>query len=122
MIGAIGTSGKVTEQAVTLGDYATVEVAASIEAGNTIIGEGTTVGVGSKVGAGAVIGKVCFIFPQVDTEEMLTGKPALHPNPPHRSPSRRGHPRFHSHLFQRNEEDRQARGGRPEEQGAGEAD
>ncbi|KAK4677134.1 hypothetical protein QC764_407940 [Podospora pseudoanserina] len=66
MIGAIGTSGKVTEQAVTLGDYVTVEVAASIEAGNTIIGEGTTVGVGSKVGAGAVIGKHCTLTPHTE--------------------------------------------------------
>lgn len=57
-IGAVGTSGKVTEAAVTLGDYVTVEVAVSIEAGDTIIGEGTTLGVGSRVGAGVVIGKV----------------------------------------------------------------
>ena len=47
--------------AVTLGDYVTVEVAASIEAGDTVIGDGTIVGVGCKVGAGAVVGKV-FIY------------------------------------------------------------
>jgi dynactin-6 len=57
-LGAVGTSGKITEAAVTLGDYVTVEVGASIEAGETVIGEGTVVGVGAKVGAGAVVGKV----------------------------------------------------------------
>ncbi|KAK4166431.1 trimeric LpxA-like protein [Cladorrhinum sp. PSN259] len=62
-LGSIGTSGKHTETAVTLGDYVTVEVGASIEAGDTIIGEGTTVGVGSKVGAGAVVGKHCTLTP-----------------------------------------------------------
>ncbi|KAK4195201.1 trimeric LpxA-like protein [Triangularia verruculosa] len=65
-LGAIGTSGKVTEQAVTLGDYVTVEVAASIEAGNTIIGEGTTVGVGARIGAGAFIGKHCTLTPHTE--------------------------------------------------------
>lgn len=57
-LGAVGTSGRITEAAVTLGDYVVVEVGAAIEAGETVIGEGTVVGVGARVGAGAVIGKV----------------------------------------------------------------
>ena len=57
-LGAVGTSGRITESAVTLGDYVTVEVGAAIEAGETVIGEGTVVGVGARVGAGAVVGKV----------------------------------------------------------------
>jgi dynactin-6 len=60
-LGAVGTSGRVTEAAVTLGDYVTVEVGAAVEAGETVIGEGTVVGVGSRVGAGAVVGKVSFL-------------------------------------------------------------
>jgi dynactin 6 len=61
VLGAVGTSGRITEKAVTLGDYVTVEVGASIEAGDTVIGEGTTIGVGAKVGAGAVVGRNCTI-------------------------------------------------------------
>jgi dynactin-6 len=59
-IGAVGTEGMMSENAVTLGDYVTVEVTASLEAGETVIGNGTVIGVGAKVGRGAVIGKVCF--------------------------------------------------------------
>ncbi|GAB1315875.1 Dynactin subunit 6 [Madurella fahalii] len=66
VIGAVGTSGRITEAAVTLGDYVTVEVGASIEAGDTVIGEGTTVGVGAKVGAGAMIGKHCTLTPHTE--------------------------------------------------------
>ncbi|KAK4127278.1 trimeric LpxA-like protein [Parathielavia appendiculata] len=62
-LGAVGTSGKITEAAVTLGDYVTVEVGAAIEAGETVIGEGTVVGVGARVGAGAVVGKHCTLTP-----------------------------------------------------------
>ncbi|KAJ4293844.1 hypothetical protein N0V88_005358 [Collariella sp. IMI 366227] len=40
-LGAVGTSGRITEAAVTLGDYVTIEVAATIEAGETVIGDGT---------------------------------------------------------------------------------
>jgi len=60
-VGAIGTSGRITEKGVTLGDYVTVEVGAAIEAGDTVIGDGTIVGVGVKVGGGAVIGKHCTL-------------------------------------------------------------
>ncbi|KAK3316282.1 trimeric LpxA-like protein [Apodospora peruviana] len=48
---------------VTLGDYVTVEVAASIEAGDTVVGEGTVLGVGARIGTGAVIGKHCTLTP-----------------------------------------------------------
>lgn len=58
MLGAMGSEGRITERAVTLGDYVTVEVGAVVEAGDTVIGEGTIIGVGCKVGRGAVIGKV----------------------------------------------------------------
>ena len=58
MLGAMGSEGRITERAVTLGDYVTVEVGAVIEAGDTVIGEGTVVGVGCRIGRGAVIGKV----------------------------------------------------------------
>src|SRR5512140_3143667 len=34
-VGAVGVGGRVTENAVTLGDYVTVEVGAAIEAGET---------------------------------------------------------------------------------------
>jgi dynactin-6 len=63
-LGAVGTSGRITEAAVTLGDYVTVEVGAAIEAGETVIGEGTVVGVGVRVGAGAVVGKVSACQPK----------------------------------------------------------
>ncbi|KAL2127378.1 hypothetical protein VTI74DRAFT_10827 [Chaetomium olivicolor] len=62
-LGAVGTNGRITEAAVTLGDYVTVEAGASIEAGETVIGDGTVVGVGAKVGAGALIGKNCTLAP-----------------------------------------------------------
>ncbi|KAG7286229.1 hypothetical protein NEMBOFW57_008535 [Staphylotrichum longicolle] len=65
-LGAIGTSGRITEAAVTLGDYVVVEVGAAIEAGETVIGEGTVVGVGARVGAGAVIGKHCTLTPHTE--------------------------------------------------------
>jgi carbonic anhydrase/acetyltransferase-like protein (isoleucine patch superfamily) len=62
----IGAAGDTSEeaaaskssQAVTLGDYVTVEVGAVIEAGNTVICEGSVIGVGARIGRGAVIGKV----------------------------------------------------------------
>lgn len=59
-LGGAPASGKVTvtEVAVTLADYVTVEVGAVVEAGETVVGEGTVVGVGARVGAGAVVGKV----------------------------------------------------------------
>lgn len=63
-LGAVGTSGRITEAAVTLADYVTVEVGAAVEAGETVIGEGTVVGVGARVGAGAVVGKVSSLFPE----------------------------------------------------------
>ena len=61
---AAAASGKVavTETAVTLADYVTVEVGAVVEAGETVVGEGTVVGVGARVGAGAVVGKVSSPF------------------------------------------------------------
>ncbi|KAK4103266.1 trimeric LpxA-like protein [Parathielavia hyrcaniae] len=63
-LGAVfGASGRITEAAVTLGDYVTVEVGAAIEAGETVVGEGTVVGVGARVGAGAVVGKYCTLTP-----------------------------------------------------------
>ncbi|AEO58937.1 hypothetical protein MYCTH_2306711 [Thermothelomyces thermophilus ATCC 42464] len=65
-VGAVGASGRVTEAAVTLADYVTVEVGAAVEAGDTFIGEGTVVGVGAKVGAGAVIGKHCTLTPHTE--------------------------------------------------------
>jgi dynactin-6 len=60
-VGFVGTNGRVTEAAVTLGDYVIVEVGAVVEAGDTVVGEGTTVGVGARVGSGAVVGKVSTI-------------------------------------------------------------
>ncbi|KAK4157069.1 trimeric LpxA-like protein [Chaetomidium leptoderma] len=62
----VGTSGRITEAAVTLGDYVIVEVGAAIEAGETVIGEGTVVGVGARVGAGAVVGKHCTLTPHTE--------------------------------------------------------
>lgn len=58
--GRVGVA--VTEVAVTLADYVTVEVGAVVEAGETVVGEGTVVGVGARVGAGAVVGKVSSLF------------------------------------------------------------
>ncbi|KAL1836498.1 hypothetical protein VTJ49DRAFT_5072 [Mycothermus thermophilus] len=55
--GGEAASQSTTAQAVTLGDYVTVEVGAVIEAGGTVVGDGTVVGVGARVGAGAVLGK-----------------------------------------------------------------
>ncbi|KAK4187227.1 trimeric LpxA-like protein [Podospora australis] len=90
-LGAIGTTGKVTEHAVTLGDYVTVEVGASIEAGNTIIGEGTTVGVACKIGAGAVIGKNCTLTPhsEIAAGETIPDNTVVYSNGLRR-PDRRG--------------------------------
>jgi dynactin-6 len=58
----MGSEGRITEKAVTLGDYVTVEVGAIIEAGETTIGDGTVIGVGSRIGRGAMIGKVKLTF------------------------------------------------------------
>ena len=89
ILGALGTEGRVTDHAVTLGDCVTVEVAASIEAGDTVIGDGTTVGVGSKIGRGAVVGKVLVRMITRTPVRRLTGETALHAHPAYSDTGRR---------------------------------
>ncbi|KAL1869698.1 hypothetical protein VTK73DRAFT_3035 [Phialemonium thermophilum] len=64
LLGAMGSEGRITEKAVTIGDYATIDVGAVVEAEDTVIGEGSVVGVGCKIGRGAIIGKYCTITPK----------------------------------------------------------